>query len=184
MASSTATTVAAYLDELPLERRAVLAPVLEVMRAHMPNGYRESMSYGMISYDIPLERFPDTYNKHPLVYAALAAQKNYYAVYLMCAYSEAPKARELKDAFARAGKKLDMGKSCVRFKSLDDLPLDAIGAFVASTSVDEFIALYKAVRETPTKAAHSARAGGKSKRAKPSVSATSASKRAGSSGKR
>lgn len=148
MATSQAATVAAYLDELPPERRAVVKAVLDVMRQHMPEGYRESMSYGMINYDIPLERFPDTYNKHPLVYAALAAQKNYYSVYLMCAYSDSAKGRALKDAFAEAGKKLDMGKSCVRFKTLDDLPLDAIGAFVASTPVDEFIAMYKTSRQT------------------------------------
>ena len=146
MVSSAATTVEGYLASLPAERRAVVSAVREVVRRNLPDGYRESMSSGMIGYGIPLERYPDTYNGQPLCYAALAAQKHHYSLYLMCAYSDEGDSQRLRDAFARAGKKLDMGKSCVRFKSLDDLPLPAIGELVASVSPEQFIARYERTR--------------------------------------
>jgi hypothetical protein len=97
----------------------------------------------VITYEVPLEKHPDTYNKKPLCYAALASQKNYCAVYLM---SSVANDRILKDAFRKAGKKLDMGKSCIRFRKLDDLPLDAIGSIIASTTPDQFIAIMEAAR--------------------------------------
>lgn len=146
MASSKAVTVDEYLRELPDDRRAVVAAVRDVVLRNLPDGYRESMSYGMIGYGIPLDRYPDTYNKQPLAYAALAAQKNYYALYLMCAYQDSAQERALRDAFAAAGKKLDMGKSCIRFKTLDDLPLDDIGRIIAGTPPDAFIAQHEAAR--------------------------------------
>ncbi|HEX6041699.1 DUF1801 domain-containing protein [Longimicrobium sp.] len=146
MASSKAATVDEYLRELPDDRRAVLSAVREVVLRNLPEGYRETMSYGMIGYGIPLERYPDTYNRQPLAYAALAAQKNYYALYLMCAYQDSAQEQALRDAFAAAGKKLDMGKSCIRFKKLDDLPLDDIGRIIASTPPDAFIAQHEAAR--------------------------------------
>ena len=146
MVMSKASTVTAYLDELPDERRAVIEPVLKVLRKHMPKGFHEVMGFGMINFVIPLERYRDTYNKHPLMYTALAAQKNYNSVYLMGAYSSLPRAVALREAFEKEGKKLDMGKSCVRFKTLDDIPLEAIGRFVGATTVEEYIALYEASR--------------------------------------
>ena len=145
MAQSKAPTVAAYLDELPAERRAVVSAVRDVLLQRLPAGYEERMNWGMIAYEVPLARYPDTYNKQPLAYAALAAQKNYYALYLTCAYQDGE--RRLRDGFAAAGKKLDMGKSCVRFKRLEDLPLDVIGDVVASTPPDAFIALHEASRK-------------------------------------
>ena len=145
MVSSAATTVEGYLASLPAERRAVVSAVREVVRRNLPDGYRESMASGMIGYGIPLERYPDTYNGQPLCYAALAAQKHHYSLYLMCAYNDDGDLQRLKDAFARAGKKLDMGKSCVRFKSLDDLPLPAIGEVIASVSPEQFITRYERV---------------------------------------
>jgi hypothetical protein len=145
MASSKAATVEEYLRELPEERRAVIAAVRDVVLRNLPDGYTETMAFGMIGYGIPLERYPDTYNKQPLSYAALAAQKNYYALYLMTPYVDGQE-QQLRDAFAAAGKKLDMGKSCVRFKTLDDLPLDVIGRVIAATPPDDFIARYEAAR--------------------------------------
>jgi hypothetical protein len=127
MVSSAATTVEGYLASLPAERRAVVSTVRDLVLQHLPDGYREWMAWGMIGYGIPLERYPDTYNGQPLCYVALAAQKIYYALYLTCAADDEGDAQRLKDAFARAGKTLDMGKSCLRFKSLDALPLAAIG---------------------------------------------------------
>ena len=146
MAKSKATTVDQYLAELPAERREVIAKVREVVKQNLPNGYTETMNWGMISYEVPLERYPNTYNRQPLSYVGLAAQKNHYALYLMGAYEGSEQQKQLADAFARAGKKLDMGKSCLRFKKLDDLPLDALGRVIASTPPETLIAQQEAVR--------------------------------------
>lgn len=149
MVSNAANTVDGYLASLPAERREVVSAVRDLVRRHLPQGYRESMEWGMIGYGIPLERYPDTYNGQPLCYAALAAQKNHYALYLMSAYQEGAGSDWLRNAFARAGKKLDMGKSCLRFKSLDDLPLPVLGEFIASVTPEQFIARYEASRAAP-----------------------------------
>ena len=147
MASSAAKTVAAYLKELPPERRTVVAAVRGVIRRNLPPGYREGMNWGMICYEIPLARYPDTYNGQPLAYAALAAQKKYFALYLHGCYADPAQARRLRDGFRRAGKKVDMGKSCLRFRKLDDLPLDVIGEVVASTPVESLIRHYESWRK-------------------------------------
>jgi uncharacterized protein YdhG (YjbR/CyaY superfamily) len=146
MARSKATTVDQYLAELPAERREVIAKVRDVVKRNLPKGYTETMNWGMISYEVPLERYPNTYNRQPLSYVGLAAQKNHYALYLMGAYDGSEQQKQLADAFARAGKKLDMGKSCLRFKKLDDLPLDAIGRVIASTPPDKLITQFEAAR--------------------------------------
>ena len=143
MVQSQAQDVAAYLAELPPERRAIVASVRDVVVAHLPAGYKEATGWGMITYCVPLERYPDTYNRQPLCFAALAAQKNHYSLYLTCAYQDRELEEVLREAFAKAGKKLDMGKSCVRFKRLEDLPLDAIGELIASVPPEAFIASYE-----------------------------------------
>lgn len=147
MASSAAKTVAAYLAELAPERRTVVAAVRDLVNAHLPPGYVEEMSYGMIGWNIPLARYPKTYNGQPLCYAALAAQKNAYSLYLNCVYADSERELRLREAYARAGLKLDMGKSCLRFKSLDGLLADEVGAIIASTSVEQYIAMYEASRK-------------------------------------
>lgn len=146
MVQSRAATVEEYLAELPEDRRAVVSAVRDVVVRNLPEGYRESVAYGMISYSIPLERYPNTYNRQPLSYAALAAQKSHYALYLTAPYQEPGQASWLKAEFEKAGKKLDMGKSCLRFRKLDDLPLDVVGRAIASTPPDAFIAQYEAAR--------------------------------------
>lgn len=146
MAKSAATTVEEYLAELPEDRRAVVSAVRDVVVRNLPAGYREAMNWGMITYELPLERYPDTYNGQPLAYAALAAQKNHFALYLPCVYQEPGRDVRLEEEFRAAGKKLDMGKSCVRFRRLDDLPLEVIGRAVAATPPEEFIAWYEASR--------------------------------------
>lgn len=98
----------------------------------------------MINYEIPLERYPNTYNKQPLTYVSLAAQKNYYALYLMSVYGSLRVRERLEAEFAQARKKLDMGKSCVRFHRLDDLPLDVVARIVAATDPDAYIRVYEA----------------------------------------
>ena len=144
MASSKASTVAQYLAELPPERRAVVSSVRDFVNRHQPPGFVEGMAFGMIGWAIPLSRYPDTYNKQPLGNVGLAAQKNGYSLYLMGCYMDSAEDKALRAAYAKAGKKLDMGKSCLRFRDLEGLLLDAIAPVIANTSVDQFIARYEA----------------------------------------
>lgn len=146
MASSKAATVEQYLTGLPDDRRAEIEKVRDAVNAALPAGYSEGIGFGMIGWVIPLADYPDTYNKQPLAYAGLAAQKNYNSLYLNCVYASRDRTERLKSAFAAAGKKLDMGKSCIRFKRADELPLDVIGEEIASTSPREFIRIYEAAR--------------------------------------
>jgi hypothetical protein len=146
MASSSAASVGQYLDELPPERRDVVAAVRDVVRRHLPAGYDETMNWGMICYEIPLARYPDTYNEQPLCYVALAAQKRHYALYLTNVAEGSEHQRALREAYAARGRRLDMGKSCLRFRRVDDLPLDVVGRIVASTTPDAYIAHYEASR--------------------------------------
>ncbi|MFT3669773.1 MAG: DUF1801 domain-containing protein [Pseudoxanthomonas sp.] len=146
MASSKAKTVEEYLAELPEDRRAVIASVRALVNRHIPDGYVEAMNWGMVAWEVPLSRYPTTYNKQPLPYVALAAQKQYYALYLTVCYANSAQDVVLRNAYADAGKRLDMGKSCLRFKSPDDLLADVIGGVIASTPVDTLIAQYEASR--------------------------------------
>ena len=146
MVSSSAATVADYLAELPADRREQIEAVRDVVNAALPAGYVETMTYGMIGWVIPLADYPDTYNGQPLAYAGLAAQKNSYSLYLNCAYASADRTDRFRQAWAASGKKLDMGKSCIRFKRADDLALDLIRDEIAATTPAEFIAVYEASR--------------------------------------
>jgi Domain of unknown function (DU1801). len=146
MASSKAKTVEEYLAELPEDRRTVIASVRDLVNRHIPDGYVEAMSWGMIAWEVPLSRYPTTYNKQPLPYVALAAQKQYYALYLTVCYANSAQDVVLRNAYADAGMKLDMGKSCLRFKKPDDLLPEVIGRVIASTPVDTLIAQYEASR--------------------------------------
>ena len=147
MAGTKAATVAEYLDALSPEQREAVGVVRKVILDNLPKGFTETIGFGMINYGVPLSRFPDTYNGQPLCYAALAAQKNYCSVYLMRVYGDPRLAAWFRQEFARAGKKLDMGKSCVRFRRADDLPLGAIGTVIGGTSVDQYIDFYRSSRK-------------------------------------
>jgi uncharacterized protein YdhG (YjbR/CyaY superfamily) len=147
MVSSEAATVEEYLAELPPERREVIAEVREKILENLPPGYAETMNWGMISYEIPLEDYPNTYNGQPLNYVALAAQKNHYAVYMNGVYQDSKQEEILREGFEKIGVKPDMGKSCVRFRKLENIPLDVIGELVASTSPENLIMLYKESRK-------------------------------------
>jgi len=146
VAASKATTVDQYLAELPADRRAEIEKVRDLVNSALPRGYREGIGYGMIGWVIPLEDYPDTYNKQPLAYAGLAAQKNYNSLYLNCVYASKERTERLRAAFAAAGKRLDMGKSCIRFRRADDLPLDVIRDEISSTTPQEYIRIYEAAR--------------------------------------
>ncbi|QIK96697.1 DUF1801 domain-containing protein [Sphingomonas sp. HDW15A] len=147
MVSSKAQTVSEYLDELSPERRREIERVRDAINAAMPSGYREGIGYGMIGWVVPLEDYADTYNGQPLAYVGLAAQKNYNALYLTCAYASPERSQRLKDEAVAAGKKLDMGKSCIRFRKADDLPLDSIAREIASATPAEFVAIHEAARQ-------------------------------------
>jgi len=136
---SDANDVDQYLDELPEDRRQALTAVRKVVLDHLPAGFEEVMQYGMISYVVPLDRFPSTYNGQPLAVASLASQKRHMALYLMGIYGDEGNQTWLRQQWATTGKKLDMGKSCLRFRSLDDLALDVVGEAIARTSVADVI---------------------------------------------
>jgi hypothetical protein len=141
MVSSEAKTVASYLKQLRPDRREAMTAVRKVILKNLPKGYEEGMQ-GMITYSIPLKDLPKTYNGDPLWYVGLASQTNYMALYLNNVYSDPEIADWFKARYKATGKRLDMGKSCVRFKKLEDLPLDLIGETVAATSKDELIKMY------------------------------------------
>ncbi|MBN2279297.1 MAG: DUF1801 domain-containing protein [Candidatus Marinimicrobia bacterium] len=132
-------TVEAYLKELPDDRKAIISKVREVILKNLPEGYEEVMNWGMITYQVPLEYYSKTYNRKPLMYAALASQKNHMAVYLTGIYIDEEKRRQFESDYIATGKKLNAGKSCVRFKNLNDLPLDLIGKTIGSMAMDDFI---------------------------------------------
>ena len=145
--AAAALTPEEYLSALPPDRAEQLRRLRDLILLKLPEGYEEVVDFGMLSYVIPLETYPDTYNKHPLMYAALASQKRHMALYLMNVYGDEETLRWFTEGFAAAGKKLDMGKACVRFKNLDDLPLDLIGDVIARTPVSDYIAAYETSRE-------------------------------------
>jgi hypothetical protein len=147
MVKNKAATVEEYLEGLSEEARTVIATIRELILRRLPKGYRECMNWGMISYEIPLERYPDTYNKQPLSYLGLAAQKNHYALYLTCAYQDPEVLEKLKEGFRTAGKELNIGKSCLRFRKLEDLPLGVIEQVVGYTSPERFIEIYESASQ-------------------------------------
>jgi len=137
---SEATTAEQYLAELPDDRREAIEAVRAVILENLPDGYEETMNWGMITYQVPLETYPDTYNKQPLMFVALASQKNHMAVYLTGIYVSDETRDEFEKAYRATGKRFDVGKSCVRFRKLDDLPLDLIGQTIAAVPVERLIA--------------------------------------------
>ena len=146
MVSSKAATPEAYIAELPSERQALVSRIRDLVNANLADGYVERMSWGMISWELPCERYPNTYNGQPLVYAGLAAQKNYTALYLNCIYASDERTQRLKTAYAAAGKKLDMGKSCLRFKKPEDLAEEVLADAIRSVAVEDFIQEYERSR--------------------------------------
>lgn len=143
---SKANTVAEYLKELPAERREVVAAVREVMLANLGEGFQEEMQYGMIGYNVPHSIFPAGYHcdpKQPLPFAGLAAQKNAYSLYLMHLYMDKVSLDRFVKAWKGTGKKLDMGKSCIRFKKLEDVALDVVAAEMKRIDAKKWIGVYE-----------------------------------------
>lgn len=134
-------TVDIYLKSLPPDRREIISALRSVILKNLPEGYQEGMQYGMIAYYIPLSRYPKTYNGQPLGYISIASNKDYISLYLMGIYGEGE--TEFRRAYRKTGKRLDMGKSCVRFTRFENLPLELIAQTVAKYTPEEFIALYE-----------------------------------------
>jgi hypothetical protein len=146
MVSSAAQSPEAYLAELSAERRQEIAVVRDLILAHLPVGYEEAMRWGMLSYEIPLRLYPHAYNRQPLNYIGLAAQKQKNSLYLMGVYADPAALQDLLEAYARSGLKADMGKSCLRFRKAQDLPLEKIGELIGSVPPEKFIAMYEKSR--------------------------------------
>lgn len=144
---SSATTVEQYLAELPEGRREAISVVRKMILENLPEGYEEVMNWGMICYQIPLEIYPKTYNDQPLMYAALASQKRHMAVYLSGLYSDEALLNWFVSEYEQTGKKLHMGKSCVRFTALKNLPLELIGKAIAKIPMEDFIDIYEQSRQ-------------------------------------
>lgn len=146
---SPAPTVASYLGGLPDDRRLALDAVRATILANLPAGMVESTGWGMITYEVPLDQVPDTYNGQPLMYAALASQKHHMAVYLSGIYADPELRAWFEDAYRETGLRMDLGKSCVRFRTLDELPLELVGEAIAAQTLDRFVSVYEAGRRRP-----------------------------------
>jgi len=142
MVQSKATTVKDYLAELPADRRAAIQAVRDVILKNLDTDFEEGITYGMIGYYVPHSIYPPGYHcdpRQPLPFANLASQKNHMALYLMCVYGDQAQRKRFEADWKEAGKKLDMGKSCIRFKKLDDLALDVIGDTIRRVSARKYI---------------------------------------------
>ncbi len=144
---SEALTVDAYLESLPSDRQGAISTVRETILQHLPEGYEEAMNWGMICYQVPLAKFSKTYNGQPLMLAALASQKRHMAVYLTGIYMDEETRVNFEERYRETGKKLNAGKSCVRFTKLSNLPIELIGEVIARFPVDEFIEQSEAARK-------------------------------------
>ena len=140
---SDATTVTEYLASLPEDRRRAMKAVRAVIRANLPTGLVEALNWGMIVYEVPLKACPDTYNGQPLAYAALASQKQYMSVYLMGIYGSDELRADFERSYRASGKRMDIGKACVRFRTLEDLPLDVVANAIGALTIEEFIAMHE-----------------------------------------
>ncbi|TNE54946.1 MAG: DUF1801 domain-containing protein [Bacteroidetes bacterium] len=144
---SKASNVADYLSELPEERKEVIAKMRKTILEHLPEGFREGMSYGMIGYVVPHEIYPDGYHcdpKLPLPFASVASQKNFVALYHMGIYAKPDLLQWFQEAYPKHCKgKLDMGKSCIRFKKMDDIPYALIAELMEKMSVQDWIDCYE-----------------------------------------
>ncbi len=150
-----ATTVAEYLAALPADRRAAICAVRTVINKNLPDGYEEGMQFGMIGWYVPLSLYPAGYGgnrKVPLPLVGLASQKSGMVLHMIGLYLNPALSTWFTSEYETSGKKLDMGKGCVRFKKLDDLPLDVIGRIVARVPVEEHIATYEVTRASAGKA--------------------------------
>lgn len=175
---STAPTVEAYLASLPADRREAIERVRAVINDNLPTGYAEGMQYGMIGWFVPHDVYPKGYHcdpKQPLPFVSLASQKNHMAVYLCSVYMAPGELAWFEGAWKATGKRLDMGKSCVRFKALEGVALEVLGEAVSRWPVPKFIAAYEGALAAPRPTRK--KAGTKKKTSKKKVAKKTASKK-------
>lgn len=146
MVSSAAKTVEEYIAEQPAPVASQLSELRAFCLQHLPEGLEEAMNWGMIVYQVPFSTLPETYNDQPLAYAALAKQKHHFSLYLMSIYADPNLRDEFEASFKAAGKKLDVGKSCVRFKHLTDLDLPSVAKALGAVPVEQYVANYLEAR--------------------------------------
>lgn len=144
----TAPAVESLLAALPEDRRAAILATRALVDAHLPAGYEETVSGRMIAWVVPLAREPKTYNGQPLMYAALAAHKSGCSLYLMGAYMQPELEQGLREAYARDGRKLDFGKSCLRFKRFEDLHAEAVAEVIRAIPLERYVELHRAVQRS------------------------------------
>lgn len=137
-----ALTVSQWLASVPAERKDAINAVRDAVNEHLPQGYEETVDWGMLAWVVPLATLPNTHNGHPLMLAALGAHTKLMTIYLMSVYGDPKIRREFETAYKKTGKKLDMGGSCVHFKKLADLPLVVVGNTIARVPVDEYVERY------------------------------------------
>ncbi len=144
---STATTPEAYIAEMPEDRQAAFKKLRAVIKKNLPKGFKETIAYGHIGYCVPHSKYPAGYHcdpKQPLPFMSIASQKNFIAVYHMGVYANPVLLKWFTTEHAKASpKKLDMGKSCMRYKKPDDIPFELIGKLAAKITPDEWIAYYE-----------------------------------------
>lgn len=156
---SKATTVAQYMSELPPAQRAALAAVRKLILDNLAEGFREGMQYGAIGYCVPHSLFPAGYHcdpRQPLPFAALAAQKHYLSIYLMGLYGNNERCQRFQKDWARTGKKLDMGKCCIRFRAAEDLAQDVLADYLRGITPAQYIEQYQAALSAPRTRPHGA----------------------------
>jgi hypothetical protein len=146
-----ALTVKEWLASVPAERKAAIDAVRAAVNEHLPRGYEETVDWGMLAWVVPFARLRQTHNGHPLMLAALGAHRKLMTIYLSSVYEDPKLRREFETAYRKTGKKLDMGGSCVHFKTLDDLPLEVVGDVIGRVTVDEYVERY--ARSRPGKRA-------------------------------
>jgi hypothetical protein len=166
---SNATTVKDYLAGLPEDRRPVVALLRNLVAKHVPAGYQEVMGYGMITWSVPLKIYPDTYNKQPLIYAALGSQKNYVVLHVMS------RIQMVREGYEKAGKKLDAGGGCIRFRKQDDVLPDVIARAIASVPMKKYVEF---AQQMYSKEARAERTATRKKAAKKPAPKKTASKKA------
>lgn len=146
---SKATTPDAYMAEIPEERQKAFNKLRSVIKKNLPKGFAETMGYGMMGWVVPHSKYPAGYHcnpKDPLPFIGIASQKNFIAIYHMGVYADPALLKWFTTAHAKASpKKLDMGKSCIRYKKPDDIPYELIGELASKMTPDEWIAIYEKV---------------------------------------
>ena len=145
-ATSKPTTPKQYLDALPADRKKAIQAIRKTINTHRDTRLKEGIQYGMVGWFVPHSVYPDGYHcdpAQPLPFASVASQKNHIGIYLFCLYTDEKEQARFVKAWKATGKRLDMGKSCIRVKILEDIPMDVLGEAISRMDCDKFIGVYE-----------------------------------------